>query len=204
MSLKQFFAWPADPQYRNRILHAVALCLVVFYGFRALEAEILRWGLLAALFLLGFGGAVLAGIVYWIVLLVHGIRAMLNPHPNGLLISILVFGALFAWYFPEPPLREEIKLFFNRNRYEEIIAQARPIYQAGERKCIELESKDSDLAFTCVLVEENYAEFHVNRDDFSLVYSYNGQKPTAVECEWNGYVWKQIDGNWFICKSDVN
>jgi hypothetical protein len=116
----------------------------------------------------------------------------------------VVIGALLAWYLPEPPLREEIKLYFNRNRYEQIVEEGRPIYLAGERKCIDLEFKDRNLAFKCVFVEENYAEFNIYRDIFSLVYSYDKQKPQAVDCDWNGYVWKQIDEHWFICKSDIN
>ncbi len=204
MNLRYFFALPTERKHRSRIIQAVILCVFVFYGFRASQAEILRLGYLAACILLGSGVGLLAAVIYWFVLLIHGIRAVMSRQPNGLLLFALIIGAFFAWYFPKPPLREEIKLFFNRNRYEQIVEQGRPIYLAGDRKCIEPEFKDRDLAFTCVLVEKNYAEFNIYRDLFSLVYSYDKQKPRGVDCDWNGYVWKQIDEHWFVCKSDIN
>jgi hypothetical protein len=174
----------------------------VLYGYRALQAEILRWGFTAVPILFCFGGLVWAGIAYWLILLYHGLRAMLTPPANGLLFFVVIMGALFAWYTPEPPLREEAKFFFNRSRYEEIAEQGRSIYLAGQYECIEL--ADQDLAWTCVMVEGNHAVFDVYPDNFSLVYSYDEQAPTAADCDGNGSVWKQIDKNWFICKSDIN
>jgi hypothetical protein len=141
-------------------------------------------GFLAAFIFLGCGGVVLLGLVYWLVLFIYGIRAIFSPQPNGVLFCVVVLGALLAWYLPEPPLREEIKLYFDRYRYEQIAEQGRPIFLAGERKCIELEFKDRNLAFKCVFVENNYAEFNIYRDVFSLVYSYDYQKPQAVDCDW--------------------
>jgi hypothetical protein len=204
MRLKTFFSLPPDSKYRRHIINAICLCVFVFYGFRALQAEILRWDLLAALFLLGCGGLVLIGAVYWLILFFNGIRALFKPQTNGLLLLTVIIGALFAWYMPEPPTREEVKLFLNRDRYERVTEQGRSIFLAGKKDCIELSSKDKDLAYTCVFIEENYARFNIYRDVFSLVYSYDKRVPTAVDCDWNGYVWKQIDENWFVCKSDVN
>jgi len=204
MSLKNFFTMSSEQKYRVLIVQAIFLCVVIFFGFRALQAEILRWDFLAAFILLGCGIPVLLGMVYWLILLLYGIRAMLMPKPNGLLFFIIILGAFFAWYMPEPPMREEIKLFFNRSRYEQIAEQGRARSLAGKRECIELAYKDRDLAARCVFVEENYASFQIYRDVFSLVYSYDYQTPKAVECGWNGYVWKRIDLTWFICKSDIN
>jgi len=204
MSLKNFFTMSSEQKYRVLIVQAIFLCVVIFFGFRALQAEILRWDFLAAFILLGCGIPVLLGMVYWLILLLYGIRAMLMPKPNGLLFFIVILGAFFAWYMPEPPMREEIKLFFNRSRYEQIAEQGRARSLAGKRECIELAYKDRDLAARCVFVEENYASFQIYRDVFSLVYSYDYQTPKAVECGWNGYVWKRIDLTWFISKSDIN
>jgi hypothetical protein len=204
MSLRTFFALPPDPKYRSRIIQAICLCVFVLYGYRAVQAEILRWAFLAVPILLYCGGLVLVGMVYWFVLLFHGFRAMLTPQPNGLLFFVVIIGAFFAWYTPEPPLREEVKLFFNRSRYEEIAEQGHSIYLAGKYECIELADQDQDLAWMCVIVEGNHAVFNVYHDIFSLVYSYDEQSPTAADCDWNGSVWKRIDTNWFICKSDIN
>ncbi len=204
MSLLTFFALPSDAKYRSRIIQAVCLCVFVLYGYRALQAEVLRWGFLSTPTLLGGGVLLLVGIVYWLILLSSGFRAMRAPRPNGLLFFVVIVGALFAWYTPEPPLREEVKLSLNRGRYEEIAEQSRSIYLAGDNDCVELASTDRDLAWNCVIVEGNHAIFDVYRDSFSLVYSYDGQNPTAADCGWNGSVWKRIDQNWFICKSDIS
>jgi hypothetical protein len=201
MSIKSFFVLPSDPKYRSRIIQAIGLCVFVLYGFRALQAEIVRWGFFAEIISLCFGGLVLVGLVYWSVLLFYGFRAMLTLQPNGLLFFVLVIGAFFAWYTPEPPLREEMKLTFNRSRYEQIVEQGRSSYASGKNDCIELADNDKDLAWTCVIVEGNFAKFDVYPDVFSLVYSYDEQAPTAADCDWNGYVWKRIDKNWFICRS---
>jgi hypothetical protein len=151
-----------------------------------------------------FGGLVLAGMVYWFILLYHGSRALLTPRPNGLLFFVVIIGAFFAWFTPEPPAREEVKLFFNRSRYEEIAGQGRSTYLAGEYECTSLADQDQDLAQNCVTIEGNHAAFRVYPGIFSLVYSYDEQVPTYADCDWNGSVWKRIDKNWFICKSNIN
>ena len=206
MSLKTFFALPSDPKYRSRIIQAVCLCVLVFYGYRALQVEILRLAFFAVPINLCFGGLVLAGVVYWFILLFHGFRAMATPRHNGLLFLAVIAGALFAWYMPEPPLREEVRLFFDRSRYEQIAGQGRSIYLAGKNDCIELGDMDIVLAWNCVIVEGNHAVFRVHPGIFTLVYSYDEQAPTAADCreDWNGSIWKRIDTNWFICRSNVN
>lgn len=204
MSLKTFFTLPSEPKYRSFIIQAICLCIFVLYGFRALQAEILRLAFFATPINLCLGILALVGIVYWFILLYHGIRATIKPRPNVLLFSVLIIGAFFAWYTPEPPLREEVKLFFNHDRYEQVAEQGRSIYLAGEHECIELAGRDQDLAWTCVTVEENYAVFRVSPGIFSLVYSYDDYPPTAADCDWNGSIWKQIDKQWFICKSNIN
>lgn len=206
MDLRSLFALPADPKYRSRVLQAVVLCVFVFYGFRALQAEIQRLAFFAIPINLCFGGLVLAGMVYWFFLLYHGFRALLTSQSNGLLLFVVIIGAFFAWFTPEPPLREEVKLFFNRSRYEEIAGQERSTYLAGEYECTSFADQDQDLAWNCVTIEGNHAAFQVYPGIFSLVYSYDGQVPTAANCreDWNGSIWKRIDKNWFICKSNVN
>lgn len=205
MRLKTFLALPSDPKYRSRVIQAIFLCVLVFYGYRALQVEILRLAFFAVPINLCFGGLVLAGVVYWFILLYHGFLAMLRPQHNGLLFLAVVAGALFAWYTPEPPLREEVKLFFDRSRYEQIAGQGRSIYLAGKNDCIELGDMDADLARNCVIIEGNHAVFGVY-PVFSLVYSYDEQDPAASDCreDWNGSIWKRIDKNWFICKANLN
>jgi hypothetical protein len=206
MSLKPLIPLAPAPEYRSRIIQAICLCVLVLYGYRALQVEILRLAFFAVPINLCFGGLVLAGVVYWFILLFHGVRAMATPRPNGVLLFVVIIGAFLAWYTPEPPLREEAKLFFDRSRYEEIAEQGRSTYLAGKYDCIELADQDQDLARTCVLVEGNHAVFRAYPGIFLLVYSYDEHVPTAADCreDWNGSVWKRIDKNWFICKSNIN
>lgn len=199
-----FFELPSDATSRSRIIQTVGLCVFALYGYRAFQPEILRWGFLSVPVLLGGGALVLVGLSYWLVLLFSGLRAMRGPRPNGWLFAVVIMGALFAWFAPEPPLREEVKLSFNRDRYEAIAEQSRSIYLAGTNECVELASTDRDLAWNCVMVEGNHAVFDLYRDSFSLVYSYDEQAPTAADCAWNGSIWKRIDKNWFICKSKIS
>ena len=63
----------SEQKYRVLIVQAIFLCVVIFFGFRALQAEILRWDFLAAFILLGWGIPVLLGMVYWLILLLYGI-----------------------------------------------------------------------------------------------------------------------------------
>lgn len=204
IKLKNFWAWPVEKKLQSRIIRSGLLCAVIVYGYRAFEVEILRPGLIAALFLLVCFSFALIGLIYWFVLLIHGIRAIISKAPNGLLLSVVLIGPLLAWVIPRPPLREEVKLFLNRSRYEYVVESNRQIYIAHEDACIELKPEDKDLAFGCVLFRDNYASFKVYRGVFSLVYSFDKQTPQAVQCDWNGYVWKRLDENWFICKEDVN
>ena len=142
-----------------------------------------------------------AGVVYGLVLLFLGIRAIWSRQPNGLLVSILVIGTLFAWFLPEPPMREEIKFFFYRSRYEAFIEQARPRYLAGDRICSKMVyEKYRDLSLKCPYAMSNSVEFTIYPGTFSLAYSFDKKKPEAPYCIWNGDVWKQIDENWYICK----
>jgi hypothetical protein len=201
MDLRKFFAWPAEQKHRSRIIQAILLCFVL-YGYRAIRVEMLRLDFPLAFPAFGVrSGVALVALCYWFVLLFLGIRAIWSRQPNGLLVSVLVIGMLFAWFLPEPPMREEINLFFNRNRYDEIVEQGRLHYQAGNMKYLRIVyEKNRDLVSECPLVMSNSVQFTIYSGTFSLAYSYDKKKPEAPDCTGNGDVWKQIDENWYICK----
>ena len=200
-----FFALPTEKKHRNHIIQAVLLCFVL-YAYRALRVEMLRMDLdlFFILFFPIYEIVPFVGIFCWFVLLAVGLRTIWISQRNGLLIFVLVVGALFAWFMPEPPMREEIKLFFNRNRYEEVIAQGRLYYREGVTERFKLADENSDLSLRKYLyVAGNFMEFSIYPGTFSLIYSYDKNEPEGCgHDERVAYwvLWKKIDENWYICK----
>ena len=208
---------PQDTQGRLYFFLPIYFAIFIYFGKLVRSdffvGELNIW--LNVLFLLG--PAICIVIPFWVYLI--GLSAYLfRFHRHFSLLLVLICGYLFARFFPVPPTPEEILFSLQKMKYEEIVELARNNQLPVSDDCrgqnwFALPSGYIQWSNECIYVgqEINFVvEFAPRSLERPILYIENPNQEIFVYsiCNGNhdrknihdGFVLKQIDKHWFICK----
>jgi hypothetical protein len=153
-------------------------------------------------------------LVYLIGLSIHLFRF----HRHISLVLVLICGYLFARFFPVPPTPEEILFSWQKPKYEEIVELARTRQLQHDDTCQQPNQFTPPSGYIqwsdeCIHVERQYGmlvEFAPRNFERPLIYVENPEGDISVFSICNGvngrerihegFVFKQLNEHWFICK----
>lgn len=199
-------SFPQDNKGRVLLLISVLLGFLL-YVERAQTDEILSKGRGAGFILLFLSPLYCLwgiGMIYSIVTVIkYGFSTKGNWFPVLVFVGILAL----SYVLPLPPLPEKTFFLEYRQEFEHVIQLVQTeglppgITQCQAPDAYELPNGYKHLTARCVFVYEGkVVEFSPTKSTFSVVYV---DEPENLSLSWDcsvrGYVWEQLEDQWYIC-----